>query len=500
MTRGVFESIPKQDKVGKKAFKALQPELRQQLVTIQQELRAAKVPVMVLFAGVDGAGKSETVNLLNAWMDPRWVLSHAYSSPTEEEAQRPPFWRYWRHIPAKGQIAMYLSAWYSKPLLDRVRRTISQEHFEAQLTDIAAFERSLQDNGILLLKFWMHLDKQSQKKRLEELSSSPETEWRVKPGAWENWGLYDRFIDASETIVKHSEKAGAPWHLINGSQENARTLQVFRILLASIQVRLKQDATRQATQSDKDWDAAMKKTRGALGRMDLTPTLKREKYNQEMKTLRRKLVQLQHQAQVADLSTVLVFEGQDAAGKGGAIRRLVKGLAAQKYQVIPIAAPTDEELARHYLWRFWRHLPRRGRVTIFDRSWYGRVLVERIEGFAQPAEWQRAYQEINEFESQLTQHGMIICKFWIQIDKAEQLRRFNERTNTPYKQWKITDEDWRNRKRWDAYTTSVEDMVALTHQPKAPWTLVSGNDKLHARMTVLRTVCEQLENALARVR
>jgi polyphosphate kinase 2 (PPK2 family) len=319
----------------------------------------------------------------------------------------------------------------------------------------------------------------------------------VKPGAWENWGLYDRFIEASETIVKHSEKAGAPWHLIDGSQEYTRTVEVSNILLKSIRQRLNDGPPKAKAKSGKDWHAAMKKTRGTLDEMDLTPTLKRAVYNDEMKRLRRKLVQLQHRAQVADLATVLVFEGQDAAGKGGAIRRLVKGLAAQQYQVIPIAAPTDEELAHHYLWRFWRHLPRRGRVTIFDRSWYGRVLVERIEGFAKAAEWQRAYQEINEFESQLTDHGMVICKFWIQIDKKEQLRRFDERTNTPYKQWKITEEDWRNRKQWDAYTESVDDMVALTHKPNAPWTLVSGNNKLHARVTVLRTVCEQLEKALA---
>lgn len=496
MENSVFENIPEQPSLSKKEFKALEPELRHELVTMQQELRQAGAPVLLLFAGVDGAGKSDTVNLLNAWMDPRWILSHAYSKPSEEEAQRPPFWRYWRDIPAKGQIGMYLSAWYSQPLVDRVRRKISPEAFEEQLEAIAQFERTLEDNGILLIKVWMHLDKDAQQKQLEELSSSPETEWRVKPGAWENWGLYSRFIDASETIIQHSKKAGTPWHILDGSQQYVRTQQVSSLLLKKVKERLAEGPKPTPALSTKDWDSSMKTSRGALGNMDLSQTLDRAIYKQEMKALRRKLVQLQHKAQVNNLSTIIVFEGQDAAGKGGAIRRLVKGLAAQQYQVIPIAAPNDEELRHHYLWRFWRHLPRSGRVTIFDRSWYGRVLVERIEGFAEDAAWQRAYEEINEFEAQLTRSGTVVCKFWIQIDKDEQLKRFNLRTETPYKSWKMTDEDWRNREKWGEYTDSVDDMVALTDQSNAPWTLVAGNDKLHARVKVIRTVCDQLEKAL----
>lgn len=496
MTNHIFHSISAQPKVRKRDVKAAEPELRSALVTIQQELRTAGVPVMVVFAGVDGAGKRETANLLNAWMDPRWILTHAYAQPTEEEQQRPPFWRYWRDIPANGQIGVYLSAWYSQPLVDRVRRRISQEQFEMRLNEIAAFERTLQDNGVLLLKFWMHLDKKAQKKQLKKLTASPETEWRMRPGAWENWGLYDRFIDASEIIVQRCNDHGAPWTLVDGSQEYGRTLRVARAMLKSIRSRLDDGAVSTPEVSDSEWNARMKGNRGRLRQLDLNQSLSRSVAKNELRGLRRKLVQLQHQAQVASLSTVLVFEGPDAAGKGGAIRRFVKGLEAHQYQVIPIAAPTDEEMAHHYLWRFWRRLPRRGRVTIFDRSWYGRVLVERVEGFADRATWQRAYQEINEFESQLVQHGMVVCKFWIQIGEEEQLRRFNERTQIPYKQWKITEEDWRNREQWDAYTQSAEDMIHLTHQAAAPWSLIAGNDKWHARVEIMKTVCEQLERAL----
>ena len=493
----VFDSIPSRPQVKKKEFKTLEPSLRHELVTVQRKLRKARVPVMIVFAGVDGAGKHEMANCLQAWMDPRWMITRAYDSPFEEERQRPPFWRYWRDTPASGQIGLYLSAWYSQPLVNRVRRLTTPKQFRERLDEIARFERTLKDNGILLIKIWLHLDREAQYQRLEGLSKSPKTEWRLKPGAWENWGLYDRFIVESEKIIQTSEESGDSWLIINGKHEYTRIVQVARALLGAARDRLDNPPVQKGLDATA-WNQKMKKTRGRLSAMNLNRALPQARYKKELRTLQRRLVQLQHQAQVRDLSTVLVFEGQDAAGKGGAIRRLVQGLDSRRYQVIPIAAPTDEELAHHYLWRFWRHLPRSGRVTIFDRSWYGRVLVERLEGFADPAAWQRAYEEINEFEHQLADHGMVVCKFWLQIDKDEQLRRFRLREKTPYKSWKLTEEDWRNRKKWKPYQDAANDMITLTNHRHAPWILVEGNDKNHARIKVLRTVCRQLKNALDR--
>lgn len=495
----LFDAVENQPKVPKKEFKAEIPELRLDLVDLQQRMRRQKLPVIMVFAGVDGAGKHEMVNTLNAWMDPRGIVTHAYSEPSEAARQRPPFWRYWLDLPAEGQLGLYLSAWYSQPLLARVRRRIGEAEFIRQLEEIEDFERTLSDNGILLLKVWMHLNKKKQRKRLEKLSSKPGTEWQVKPGAWENWGLYDRFMEASETIVRRSHEAGAPWLLVNGKHKYARQLKVADRLREAIHARLESPPSLKGD-SAAVWNRKMKDKRGRLAKMDLSKSLEKEEYKERLKKLQRKLYQLQHRAQVSGISTVLVFEGQDAAGKGGSIRRLVQGLDAQQYQVIPIAAPTEEELAHHYLWRFWRHLPRQGRVTIFDRSWYGRVLVERVEGFAKPAEWRRAYREINEFEDQLVRHGTVLCKFWIQIDKDMQLHRFEERKNTPYKQWKITDEDWRNREKWDETNRAVDDMIALTDSPSAPWVLVEGNDKSWARVKVLETVCRQLERGLKKRR
>jgi polyphosphate kinase 2 (PPK2 family) len=219
-------------------------------------------------------------------------------------------------------------------------------------------------------------------------------------------------------------------------------------------------------------------------------------YKNELKRLQSKLYLLQQEAHKRKISTVIMFEGWDAAGKGGAIRRITKALDARQYEITPIAAPTPEELQHHYLWRFWKHIPRGGRLQIFDRSWYGRVLVERIEGFAKTHEWQRAYDEINDFEKELTDHGTVLCKFWIHVSKEEQLRRFEERKNTPYKAWKLNDEDWRNREKWDEYVHAIEDMFSLTQGAKAPWYIIPGNDKYYSRLKVLSSVCQSLERRL----
>jgi len=231
-----------------------------------------------------------------------------------------------------------------------------------------------------------------------------------------------------------------------------------------------------------------------LDNLDLSQKVSDDDFDKELAEKQARLNLLQRWAIKHGIATVLVLEGWDAAGKGGAIRRVTGSLDARDYQVIPIAAPTDEERAHHYMWRFWRYLSRRGHLTIFDRSWYGRVLVERVEGFATEAEYMRAYGEINHFEEQLVNDGILLLKFWIQISKAEQLRRFKDRSGTSYKRWKITNEDWRNRKRWEDYTVAVNDMVERTSTKIAPWTLVEGNDKNFARLKVLRTLAEGLES------
>jgi len=508
----MFEAAELGRKVSSTDFKARVPALREELLDVQSGLREAqRTPVIILFGGVDGAGKSESVNLLNEWLDPRWLLTRAYGQPSDEETERPEYWRFWRDLPPKGRIGFFLSAWYSRPLIDRVHRRLSRAEFQTRLDEIIDFERGLTDDGALILKFWMHLDKQSQKARLKKLERDPLTRWRVTREHWDNWKLYGRFIDAAEEMITRTSLAAAPWAIIEGADERYRSLTVATMIRDAIRKRLAEGtghaapaphasgrATRRAT-------AVRSKTRLApgtsqptiLNRLDMFRRVDQKQYRMKLERLQGRLNALHRKAQRRGVSTILVFEGWDAAGKGGAIRRLTAAIDARSYQVIPIAAPTQEERAQHYLWRFWRHLARRGRVTIFDRSWYGRVLVERVEGFASEQEWMRAYGEINQFESQLVAHGIVLVKYWIHITKDEQLRRFRARERSAFKRWKLTDEDWRNRKQWDEYERAVNDMVERTSTRQAPWTLVEANDKYSARLKVLATVCDRLEAHLS---
>jgi polyphosphate:AMP phosphotransferase len=501
----VFEAAELGRQVSSQEYKSRVPALRQALLEAQTALREARrSPVIILFSGVDGAGKSESVNLLNEWMDPRWLLTRAYGPRSDEERERPDYWRFWRDLPPKGRIGFFLSAWYSSPLVERVHRRLNRAEFGARLDEIIDFERTLTDDGAVILKFWMHLDKQSQKARLKKLQKDPLTRWRVTPEQWENWKLYGRFIDAAEEIITRTSLANAPWTIVEGADERYRSLTIATAICDAIHKRLADSAGNPAPVAaghrKRAAPAAAKTPRNnrpsqptILSRLEMAQRVDAKPYRTKLERLQGQLHSLHRKAERSGVSTILVFEGWDAAGKGGAIRRLTAALDARSYQVIPIAAPTEEERAQHYLWRFWRHLARRGRVTIFDRSWYGRVLVERVEGFASEREWMRAYAEINQFEAQLVAHGIVLAKYWIHITKAEQLRRFRARETAAYKRWKLTDEDWRNRKQWDAYEQAVNDMIERTSTRQAPWTLVEANDKYFARLKVLTTVCDRLE-------
>jgi polyphosphate:AMP phosphotransferase len=470
------------------------------LLDAQQQLRAApRFPVIVVFAGVDGAGKGETVNALNQWMDPRWIVTRAFSDPSDETRERPEQWQFWRELPPRGRVALFLSAWYSRPVVDRAYRRSSRADFEHQLRSIADFERTLADDGAVILKFWMHLDQKAQRKRLEALERDRLTRWRVTKLQWTHWAMYDRFIDAAEHAIATTSTAQAPWTIVEGRDEEYRTVTVAESLRAAIVKRLADEPAATSGRVSKRMAAGARASRAeptVLSRLDMSRRLDKRTFERELLRYQGELNRLQRRASREAVSTILVFEGIDAAGKGGAIRRVTAALDARDYQVIPIGAPSDEERAHHYLWRFWRHLPRAGRVTIFDRSWYGRVLVERVEAFATPAEWQRAYAEINQFESQLIRHGIVVVKYWIHITKDEQHRRFKARQQSRFKSWKLTAEDWRNRTKWNGYEQAVNEMIERTSTSNAAWTLVEGNDKYYARIKVLQTACERLRKAL----
>ncbi len=499
----MFEAAEVGRKLPKSDYKAQVPQLRSELLAVQQELRQASFPVIVLFAGVDTAGKGETVNLLNEWMDPRWIVTRGYTDPSGEELERPRLWRYWRDLPARGRLAMFLSAWYSSPIRNRVAGRVSIAEFDFLLDQIATFERTLTDDGAIVVKFWMHLSKKAQKKRLTELEKDPLQRWRVTKEQWKHWGMFDKFVSAADRAIRRTSTDAAPWQIVEGEDERYRSVVVATVLRDAIRRGLDRSTPAvsrpRAGNRKPKVDGVIERVErefNVLDNLDLTQTIADDEFDHELARLQSRLNVLQRRAGKRGVSTILVFEGWDAAGKGGAIHRVTGSLDARDYQVIPIAAPTDEERAHHYMWRFWRHLSRAGRLTIFDRSWYGRVLVERVERFATEAEYMRAYGEINHFEEQLVTDGILLVKFWIHISKAEQLKRFRDRSRTSYKRWKITDEDWRNRKRWDEYTVAVNDMVARTSTKIAPWTLVEGNDKNFARIKVLKTLADRLDDRL----
>ena len=500
-------------KVVKSEYHEQVPVLRSELVEIQQRLRReAEFPVILVFAGVDGAGKSETINLLNEWMDPRWLITRAYGAPSDEMAERPEYWRYWRDLPPKGHIGLFLSCWYSRPVLDRVYERTSEAEFDEALDHVIAFERALAEDGALIVKFWMHLGKDAQKRRLKALEKDPLTRWRVSETDWQHWHMYDRFIAAAERVIMRTSTGRARWHLIEGEDKRYRGLTAGARLHREIAKHFDEFAALKTALSDlhekRAAEPAVRSGGGGtvvplprttvLHSLDMSQSMDKKRYGELLEKYRGDLNQSVRRAKELGISTALVFEGWDAAGKGGAIRRLVAGLDARDCQVIAIGAPSDEERAQHYLWRFWRHLPRAGRVIVFDRSWYGRVLVERVEGLAVEPQWRRAYLEINDFEDQLIRHGMVLCKFWLHITKDEQLARFREREQVDYKRWKLTDEDWRNRERWDDYEAAVNDMVERTSTLQAPWTLVEANDKRFARIKVLKTACRALQAGIDR--
>jgi polyphosphate:AMP phosphotransferase len=503
----MFETAELGQKVSKDEYRKREPVLRGQLLEAQADLREAGFPVIVLFAGVDGAGKGETTNVLNAWMDPRFIVTRAFDAPTTEEFERPYFWRFWRDLPPKGRLGIFLSAWYSDPLLERVHGKTEDAAFDRRLDEIVSFERTLADEGALILKFWMHLGKRAQRKRFKDLEKDPLTSWRVTEKDWAHWKMYEQFVTAAERLIMRTSTGDAPWTIVEGADPRYRSLRVGTVLLNGINRKLAERAAQTAVaeaNGNVSDDAAPKRVpfslrKTILADLDMDKVLEKKEYQARKIELQGRLNRLYRKAREKNASTILVFEGWDAAGKGGAIRRITPALDARAYRVISIAAPTDEEREQHYLWRFWRHLPRAGRFTIFDRSWYGRVLVERVEGFASEKEWRRAYGEINDFEQRLVDHGNILVKFWIHISKDVQEERFKARLEVPYKRWKITDEDWRNREKWDDYEVAVNTMIEKTSTRTAPWVLVEGNDKRFARIKVLEAVCENLERALGKV-
>lgn len=489
----MFESAELGHKVDKETFAREEPQLRAALLDVQTRLREqAKFPVILLVSGVDGGGKGETINVLYEWMDPRYLSTMAFAEPNDEERMRPYMWRYWHALPPKGKIGIFSGSWYSIPIDRRIRGDLSDSKLDQRMEQINRFEAMLVNEGALVLKFWFHLSKKAQKERLKTLESDPKTAWRVTKENWKRIQTYGKLQTVAAHVLQTTNSPWAPWIVVEGTDKHYRSLTVGKVILDAIEQRL-------ADPTDQNSPVAPPVTKrvdsmDVLSALDLSLALDKKGYDEELARWQGRLSELVRHKKFSQHALVLAFEGVDAAGKGGSIRRIVAALDARQYQVVPVAAPSEEERAQPYLWRFWRHIPRKGRITLFDRTWYGRVLVERVEKLCAEADWLRAYTEINDFEHELYKDGVIVMKFWLQITDKEQLKRFKEREKIAFKRFKITEDDWRNRKKSAEYHQAACDMIDRTSTSLVPWTLVEANDKNYARIKILKTICQRLES------
>ncbi len=480
------------------------PELRTlkaRLSALQQTVKEHKLPVIILFEGWSAAGKGSMISSLILTLDPRGFKTYSILPPDEAERRYPLLKRYWEKLPAYGSFSILDRSWYQDITTLAVEDKLSRQEVLRRTESIRIMERQLADDGTLILKFFLHISKKEQKDRLDKLEASKNTRWRVTSQDRRRNKHYDDYLDAYEAMLQNTTVSHAPWHIIPAHDKTTAQLMIFRTVVSSIESALAQKADQEKLVADPSAPINLSNPERllpmpTLSQISLDKTLDPSEYDQRLKDAQQRLSQLHNKLYRQKVPLILAYEGWDAAGKGGNIKRVAAALDPRGYEVIPIAAPDKTELNHHYLWRFWRQLPKTGHIAIFDRTWYGRVMVERIEGFCTTRQWRAAYQEINEFEYELAQWGAVILKFWLHIDQDEQLRRFIDRQNTPEKQWKITEEDWRNREKWPQYQEAVDQMLQLTSTRYAPWYVIESQDKKYARIRTLELIIQTLEDVL----
>lgn len=478
-------------------------EMQLRLIDLANAAKAAKIPVIITIDGFAAAGKGSQIAKLIKYMDPRFYNVKPIRIPNEQEKRKPWMHRYWMKLPAQGEVLILDGSWFSDTVKSYMHGTIDKDGYKRRIADINVMERQLRDDGYLIIKLFLHITQKEQRKRLEGLQADEVTRWRVDKHDFENNKNYDKILKRYDKTLEATNTEAAPWHIIPANDGVAAQFEIMRIVTSSIEeaCEAKKNGVpyimpaQFPTVKCSPESFELIKTK-KLAKINMNKSLTEEQYREKLKKYRARLFELQNICYQRKIPVIVAYEGWDAGGKGGNIKRLASSLDPRGYEVKPIAAPEPSELARHYLWRFWKRLENDGHFTIFDRTWYGRVMVEPIEKITPQARADMAYREINEFERQLHDWGAEIFKFWINIDKDEQYRRFKERENTPSKQWKITDEDWRNREKWDEYEKAVDRMISLTSTDIAPWTVIEGNDKKYARIKALKTIIDRLEKRL----
>lgn len=492
----MLEKVDLTKKMSKEEYKEKMETLELELGHLQRECKEQKIPVMIAFEGYGASGKGLQIGRLIQGLDPRGFEVHAVKKETEEERMHPFMWRFWTKTPERGRIAIYDTSWYRRVQIDRFDGKVSEEELPADYESIRSFEKQLTDDGMVIVKLFLAIDQKEQKKRFKKLMESKETKWRVSEGDLKRNKEFARYEQMNEEMLRKTDTDYAPWTIIEATDKRYATAKIFTTVIHAMQMALEKVKMPEKAQEERRSGGEREFQESLLAKADLSKKLSKKQYKEQLKELQGKMERLHGELYRRRIPVVLGFEGWDAGGKGGAIKRLTEHMDPRGYVVNPTASPNDIEKAHHYLWRFWRAMPKAGHIAIFDRTWYGRVMVERIEGFCTTKEWQRAYKEINDMEQDLVNAGAIVLKFWMQIDKDEQAARFKARQENPEKQWKITDEDWRNREKWDQYEEAVNEMLIRTSTPHAPWVVVEGNCKYYARIKVLETVVHAIEERL----
>ncbi|MDR1965753.1 MAG: polyphosphate:AMP phosphotransferase [Synergistaceae bacterium] len=497
----MLEKIDLSRKLGKDEYKAAAGELRERLGELQRGARRANLPIIVLFEGWEASGKGTLMNELILPLDPRGFRVHYVHSIGEDDqnAYWPPLRRFWDITPPRGSIGIFSHSWY-RLVLDGAARTPDSKTYE----DISSFERQLAQDGAVIIKFFLHISKKEQKRRLLKMDADSSSKWRVSAKEWRENENYEKRATRIDEMIQYTDRDYAPWTLIEAHDKRHAVVKILATVANRIEKRLGEAEAPKDEPTPPEGETAVSQaplggstlSPSVLKNLNLNKSISTEEYREKLPKLQEKLRELQYELYKVRRPMVIAFEGQDAAGKGGCIKRLTQKLDPRGYHVSPTASPNDWERAHHYLWRFWEAFPKAGHIGIYDRSWYGRVLVERVEGFASEDEWRRAYGEINEMEDQWVRYGTIIVKLWLQINSEEQLARFTDRQQNPEKGWKITDEDWRNREKWPKYEEAAEEMMLRTSTTYAPWVIVEANDKRYARIKVLTRAIETAQNAL----
>lgn len=507
----MLDQIDLTKKMEKEEYKTRMENMMPRLSRLQRECKELGIPVMIVFEGFGAAGKGVQISKLISALDPRGFSVYAIDGESKDEQLRPFLWRFWTKTPEKGRIAIFDRSWYRRVLVDRFDGVTTSKELSYAYEEINSFERQLTDGGYVIIKLFLAIDKKEQKKRFKKLMESKSSAWRVTEADLKRNKEYDEYKKMNDEMLQRTDTDYAPWHIIEATDKEFATVKIYSAVIAAMEQKIqevkqkkeakakedvpkKQDTTDKAAEKTNGEDAVLRTS--SLNSVDLSLSYTKDEYKEKLEKLQNRIQELHGELYQKRIPVILGFEGWDAGGKGGAIKRLTEKMDPRGYQVNPTASPNDIERAHHYLWRFWNNVPKKGHIAIFDRTWYGRVMVERIEGFCTKDEWSRAYKEINDMEANWVHSGAVVLKFWLQIDKDEQARRFKERMENPEKQWKITDEDWRNREKWDQYEQAVDDMLVHTSTTYAPWIIVEGNSKYYARIKVLQSVVDAIEKRL----